>query len=95
MTDHRKIERNLGHRFSQTALLNEALTHRSHNPIHNERLEFLGDSVLNCAIAAALFQRFPQLAEGELSRLRAALVNKNVLHEIALSVELGDALLLG
>jgi ribonuclease III len=95
MIDSRKIEQKLGYRFSQVALLNEALTHRSHSAIHNERLEFLGDSVLNCAIAEALFRRFPQLAEGELSRLRAALVNKNVLHEIALSVELGDTLALG
>ena len=95
MTDHRKIEEKLGHRFSQATLLKEALTHRSHSAIHNERLEFLGDSVLNCAIADAMFQRFPQLAEGELSRLRAALVNKNVLHDIALSLELGDAIFLG
>jgi ribonuclease III len=95
MTDPRKIEQKLGHRFSQAALLKEALTHRSHSAIHNERLEFLGDSVLNCAIADAMFQRFPQLAEGELSRLRAALVNKNILHEIALTLALGDALLLG
>lgn len=95
MNRHNEIEEKLGHRFSQTQLLKEALTHRSHSPVHNERLEFLGDSVLNCAIADALFQRFPQLAEGELSRLRAALVNKNVLCEVALALDLGAAILLG
>ena len=95
MSDHRKIEQKLGHQFSQVGLLKEALTHRSHSAIHNERLEFLGDSVLNCAIADVLFRRFPQLAEGELSRLRATLVNKNVLYDIALSLQLGDALSLG
>lgn len=89
------FEQKLGHRFSRPGLLKEALTHRSHNAGHNERLEFLGDSVLNCAVADLLFQRFPQLSEGELSRLRAALVNKNVLHDIALTLDLGDAILLG
>ncbi len=95
MPDNTIFEQKLGHRFSHPALLKEALTHRSHSAVHNERLEFLGDSVLNCAIADALFRRFPQLSEGELSRLRAALVNKNVLHDIALTLDLGDAILLG
>ncbi len=89
------FEQKLGHLFSHPGLLKEALTHRSHSADHNERLEFLGDSVLNCAVANLLFQRFPQLSEGELSRLRAALVNKNVLHDIALTLDLGDAILLG
>jgi ribonuclease III len=89
------FEQTLGHRFSHAGLLKEALTHRSHSAAHNERLEFLGDSVLNCAVADLLFQRFPQLSEGELSRLRATLVNKNVLHDIALTLDLGDAILLG
>ena len=95
MTGDRKIEQKLGYLFSDAGLLKDALTHRSHGAGHNERLEFLGDSVLNCAVADALFRRFPQLAEGELSRLRAALVNKNVLCEIALTLDLGDAILLG
>ena len=95
MSDHNGIEEKLGHRFSEIQLLKEALTHRSHSSGHNERLEFLGDSVLNCAVADALFQRFPQLAEGELSRLRAALVNKNILCEIALTLDLGAAISLG
>lgn len=89
------IEAKLGHGFSSVGLLKEALTHRSHSAIHNERLEFLGDSVLNCAVADQLFQRFPKLAEGELSRLRAGLVNKNVLHSIAVSLDLGESILLG
>ncbi len=89
------IEKKLGHGFSNASLLKEALTHRSHSVVHNERLEFLGDSVLNCVVADQLFQRFPKLAEGELSRLRASLVNKNVLHSLALSLDLGEAILLG
>jgi ribonuclease III len=92
---HSDVESKLGHVFCDAGLCKEALTHRSHSAAHNERLEFLGDSVLNCVVADALFQRFPQLAEGELSRLRAALVNKNVLHSIALSIDLGAAILLG
>ncbi len=76
-------------------MLKEALTHRSHNAAHNERLEFLGDSVLNCVVAEELFRRFPKLAEGDLSRLRAGLVNKNVLYSVALSLDLGGAILLG
>jgi ribonuclease III len=89
------IASKLGHPFSNAGLLKEALTHRSHNAAHNERLEFLGDSVLNCVVAEELFQRFPKLAEGDLSRLRAGLVNKNVLHSVALSLDLGEAILLG
>jgi ribonuclease III len=89
------LTRRLGFVFADEQLLIEALTHRSHGSPHNERLEFLGDSVLNCAIAAELYRRFPKLSEGELSRLRAALVNKNTLHEIARELDLGEAVLLG
>ncbi len=89
------LEHTLGYRFANRELLREALTHRSYSSPHNERLEFLGDSVLNCIIAGALFQRFPQLSEGELSRLRAGLVNKATLVEVATSVELGGLLRLG
>ena len=84
-----------GHPFENPALLRQALTHRSHSASHNERLEFLGDGVLNCVIAAELFRRFPQLAEGELSRLRASLVNQQCLFEIAQQIELGAQLRLG
>lgn len=84
-----------GHPFENPELLRQALTHRSYSSAHNERLEFLGDGVLNCVIAAELFRRFPQLAEGELSRLRASLVNQQSLFEIAQQIELGAQLRLG
>lgn len=95
MSATRSLETKLGHRFSETLLLTEALTHRSHSTPHNERLEFLGDGVLNCIVAAELYCRFPQLSEGELSRLRAGLVNKNILHDIAANLDLGAVVLLG
>lgn len=95
MSANRSLETKLGHRFSESRLLTEALTHRSHSAPHNERLEFLGDGVLNCIVAAELYRRFPQLSEGELSRLRAGLVNKNVLHDIAANLDLGAVVLLG
>jgi ribonuclease III len=95
MALNRSLETKLGHRFSESRLLTEALTHRSHSAPHNERLEFLGDGVLNCIVAAELYGRFPQLSEGELSRLRAGLVNKNVLHDIAAGLDLGSAVSLG
>lgn len=87
--------RKIGYTFRQTELLREALTHRSHGTPNNERLEFIGDSVLNCATAIALFERFPQLPEGDLSRLRANLVNKNVLFELAEPLGMGEVLRLG
>ena len=67
----------------------------SHSASHNERLEFLGDSVLNCAVAALLYERFPHFPEGDLSRLRANLVNQETLSRIAASMELGGQLRLG
>jgi ribonuclease-3 len=85
----------VGHRFHDPALLRRALTHRSHCSAHNERLEFLGDSVLNCAIALELYRRFPQLPEGELSRLRAHLVNQDTLSTVARRFGVGAILLLG
>lgn len=85
----------LGHEFKQESLLRQALTHRSYNAQHNERLEFLGDSVLNCVIARALYDTFPQLPEGTLSRMRANLVRQETLADIAVSLKLGDYLLLG
>jgi ribonuclease-3 len=72
-----------------------ALTHRSHSSPHNERLEFLGDSILNGVIARELFDRFPDLPEGDLSRLRANLVRQDSLHQLALSLSLGSYLRLG
>ncbi|MDH5264124.1 MAG: ribonuclease III [Betaproteobacteria bacterium] len=89
------IQRRLGHTFRDPALLRRALTHRSAAADHNERLEFVGDSLLNCVIAILLYERMPGLPEGDLSRLRAGLVNQASLHEIAQALELGDELLLG
>jgi ribonuclease-3 len=90
-----RLEKAIGYAFSDSSLLQTALTHRSHSSPHNERLEFIGDSVLNCAIALELYRRFPSLAEGEMSRLRANLVCQETLHQIADSLSLGDALRLG
>ncbi len=85
----------LGHAFGDRSLLQTALTHRSFGVPNNERLEFLGDGVLNCVIAIALFRRFPDIAEGDLSRLRANLVRQESLHRLAISLNLGDYLRLG
>ena len=90
-----ELERRLGYRFANPDLARQALTHRSFGAPHNERLEFLGDSLLNCAVATLLYERFPQLPEGDLSRLRAALVNQSSLSEVALGLGLGDRLRLG
>lgn len=89
------MEDRLGYRFSDRALLEQALTHRSFGSPHNERLEFLGDSVLGCVVAAELFARFPQLDEGQLSRMRANLVREETLARIAEAQALGSALKLG
>lgn len=85
----------LGHGFRNTALLQQALTHRSFGQPHNERLEFVGDAVLNCVIAAELFRRFGSVPEGDLSRLRAALVNQASLAERAQSIALSTHIRLG
>ena len=76
-------------------LLQQALTHRSHSSAHNERLEFLGDSVLNCVVASVLFDRYSKIDEGDLSRLRANLVKQQSLYEIAQRIELSNFLRLG
>jgi ribonuclease-3 len=85
----------LGHSFADRTLLQTALTHRSFGVSNNERLEFIGDGVLNCVIAVALFRRYPDLAEGDLSRMRANLVRQDALHRLAVSLNLGDSLRLG
>lgn len=89
------LHRLIAHPFKNEALLNQALTHRSHSGNNNERLEFLGDGALNFIIANQLYQRFPKLPEGDLSRLRAHLVKEQTLSEIAVSLNLGDSLRLG
>ena len=87
--------RALDYQFRDSALLQEALTHRSAAGISNERLEFLGDAVLDFVIGAVLFKRYPQASEGELSRLRASLVKGETLAELARGLSLGDYLRLG
>lgn len=88
--------RALGHRFRDPELLETALTHRSSaGQPNNERLEFLGDALLNCVIALALYERYPQASEGDLSRLRATLVKGDTLAGIAGELELGSHLRLG
>ena len=89
------LRERLGYAFRQPELLAQALTHRSHGARHNERLEFVGDAVLNCVVAHALYDRFPEVDEGELSRVRASLVNRDTLAEIARRLSLSDAILLG
>lgn len=89
------IAERIGHRFADPSLLRTALTHRSFGTPNNERLEFLGDGILDCVIAAALYHRFPSLPEGDLSRLRANLVRQESLHRLAQQLEIGKALRLG
>jgi ribonuclease III len=85
----------IGYRFNRRELLARSLTHRSYGAEHNERLEFLGDSVVNCAVALELYRKFPELTEGELSRLRASLVSQPSLAGIAAASGFGRYLKLG
>ncbi|MFN2308763.1 MAG: ribonuclease III [Gammaproteobacteria bacterium] len=87
--------RRLDYRFQDPALLASALTHRSAGGANNERLEFLGDALLGLVIAEVLYRRYPEASEGELSRLRASLVRKQTLAELARDLDLGDYLHLG
>ena len=95
MARHPVLERRIGHRFNDPALLAQALTHRSFGSPHNERLEFLGDGVIGCVIAEELYSRFPDIAEGELSRLRASLVREAALATVARALGLSGFLRLG
>ena len=90
-----ELENRLGYTFRDAALLARALTHRSRGADNNERLEFLGDSILNLVVSAYLYDRYPQLDEGALTRLRASLVNKPTLASLARGLDLGRFLLLG
>lgn len=85
----------LGYKFNEQSLLEDALSHRSFRGKNNERLEFLGDAILNCVIAAALFRSCPNAKEGELSRLRASLVRGETLATLAQEFDLGSYLRLG
>lgn len=89
------LQERLQHRFQDPRLLARALTHRSFSSEHYERLEFLGDSVLNLAVAALLYQRLKDLPEGELSRVRANLVKQDTLHRLAVELGLPGMLKLG
>lgn len=93
--DFNLLQDRIGHVFKDAALLQQALTHRSHSSVHNERLEFLGDSVLNCVVASLLFERYNKIDEGDLSRLRANLVKQQSLYEIAQRLGLSQFLRLG
>lgn len=93
--DIERLERKLGYAFKDRELLNLALTHRSFKGANNERLEYLGDSILSFIIAEYLFQEFPKAKEGQLSRLRASLVKGVTLAEIGKEFQLGDYLRLG
>ncbi|VVE55967.1 Ribonuclease 3 [Pandoraea iniqua] len=90
-----QLEERLQYRFHDAELLCQALTHRSHSAANNERLEFLGDSILNCSVAAILFRRYPKLDEGDLSRVRANLVKQQSLYEIAQVLGVSEFLRLG
>ena len=85
----------LGHQFADADLLKRAITHRSAGSRHNERLEFLGDSILSLVIAETLYQRFPDVSEGDMSRMRATLVREKTLAELAREFDLGEYLILG
>ena len=89
------LEERLGYTFVQRALIEQAVTHRSHGAVHNERLEFLGDAVLNCSVAQLLFAKYARLDEGDLSRLRSNLVKQSSLADIAETLQVADFLRLG
>jgi ribonuclease-3 len=89
------LQDRLQHRFQDPRLLQRALTHRSFSAEHNERLEFLGDSVLNLAVSSLLFERLQTLPEGDLTKVRASMVKQEPLHQLALRLGLPDLLRLG
>jgi len=89
------LQKRLEHVFSNPQLLVQALTHRSFSYDHNERIEFLGDSVLNLAVAGLLYERLADLPEGDLSRARANLVKQETLHQVAMMLGLPNLLRLG
>ncbi|NND65981.1 MAG: ribonuclease III [Halioglobus sp.] len=95
MADIERLQQTLGYQFRNIEILQLALTHRSAGGRNNERLEFLGDSILNHIIAEALYHQFPKSREGELSRMRARLVKGETLAEVATELDLADYLVLG
>lgn len=95
VTDLKKLESRVAYTFKNASLLDQSVTHRSFGDRNNERLEFLGDSILNFVVAAALFNQFPDAREGDLSRLRARMVKQQTLAEIARELDLGGFLTMG
>ena len=94
-SDLQALQKRLDHEFSDPRLLQQALTHRSFSADHNERVEFLGDSVLNLAVAGLLYERLSALPEGDLSRVRANLVKQDTLHQLAVQLGLPALIRLG
>ena len=90
-----KLQKNISYQFNNIELLKQALTHRSVSKTNNERLEFLGDSILGCVISRELYQRFPLIDEGQLSRLRSYLVRGQTLAKLAKTIKLSETLVLG
>ena len=90
-----KLQKNISYQFKDINLLKQALTHRSVSKKNNERLEFLGDSVLGCVISLEIYQRFPLIDEGQLSRLRSSLVRGQTLAKLAKTLNISESLLLG
>ncbi len=95
MKKYQELEKCLGYQFENKDLIIEALTHKSYKKVfNNERLEFLGDAVLNLIVGEFLFKKFPSSAEGELSKIRASLVNESGFTKLALAINLGDYIFL-
>lgn len=90
-----KLQQLIGYQFQDDDLLTQSLTHRSYGTHNNERLEFLGDSILNLSITQSLYDRFPDATEGQMSRLRATLVRRSTLADVAREFNLGDFLIMG
>lgn len=95
VSDLQRLQRQLRYQFNHLPYLKQALTHRSAGILNNERLEFLGDSILSFIMAKALYEKFPDMSEGQLSRLRAHLVKGEMIAQVALEIGLGDYLSLG
>ena len=95
VSDLKNLESRVAYTFKDVSLLEQSVTHRSFGDRNNERLEFLGDSILNFVVAAALFDRFPEAREGDLSRLRSGMVKQQTLAEIARELDLGGFLTMG
>lgn len=90
-----ELGKRLGYRFADPGTAAQALTHRSAGPVHNERLEFLGDAAIGLVVADMLYDQWPDLAEGDLTRMRASLVNSEALARLARALDLGELIVMG